>query len=307
MNSGNLFTLGNRVYRLDWAWAKMPKQLLGSPVAGVFAGFGGLVAITRNHAHPIIRFDMDGNYVGSLGAELDFSGEHGLFVTEDGRIWVCDADRHAAYALDVRGNILQTLGTPDAPCDNGYQKDVPYPHNLYTIREAGAPFNRPTRAVQAKNGDIYCCDGYGNAAVHQFSGDGRLIRTWGGPGKGAGQFTLPHSIWVDPRGNVWVADRDNYRVQVFAKDGVLIRCFDPIFPEDTPFGPMDIWGDGEWVFVVQNSRGILAFDLTTEPLGMMEAPAMSPIHGHSLCGDAQGNLYIGHLHGYPISRLERIS
>jgi sugar lactone lactonase YvrE len=56
----------------------------------------------------------------------------------------------------------------------------------------GPPFNRPTNAAIAANGDIYVADGYGNARVHRFTADGELIGSWGEPGRGPGQFVVPH-------------------------------------------------------------------------------------------------------------------
>lgn len=62
-------------------------------------------------------------------------------------------------------------------------------------------------------------DGYGNAAVHKYDPSGRPLLSWGTPGTGPGEFNLPHNICCDPDGWVYVADRENHRVQVFDPDG----------------------------------------------------------------------------------------
>ena len=62
-------------------------------------------------------------------------------------------------------------------------------------------------------------DGYRNARVHRFTRDGRLVKSWGEPGHGAGQFHLPHSIAFDDDGKLYVADRSNKRIQIFSPDG----------------------------------------------------------------------------------------
>ena len=72
------------------------------------------------------------------------------------------------------------------------------------------------------SGDLYVSDGYGNARVHRFSADGALISSWGTPGDGPGQFHVPHGIAVDSQGVVWVADRENSRLQRFTPDGQFI-------------------------------------------------------------------------------------
>ena len=68
-------------------------------------------------------------------------------------------------------------------------------------------------------GDIYISDGYGNARVHKYSPDGKLIGGFGKPGIGPGEFNLPHNIHCDPDGYVYVADRENHRIQVFDGNG----------------------------------------------------------------------------------------
>ena len=68
-------------------------------------------------------------------------------------------------------------------------------------------------------GEIYVSDGYGNASVHKFTPDGRHLMSWGKSGSGRGEFNLPHNICCDEDGWVFVADRENHRIQVFSGDG----------------------------------------------------------------------------------------
>ena len=67
--------------------------------------------------------------------------------------------------------------------------------------------------------DIYVSDGYQNARVHKYSPDGKLMVSWGEPGTDAGQFNLVHNIACDDDSWVYVADRENHRVQVFDGNG----------------------------------------------------------------------------------------
>ena len=62
---------------------------------------------------------------------------------------------------------------------------------------------------------MYVADGYGNARVHRFDPQGKLIGSWGEPGAGPGQFHVPHGIAIGRDGTVYVADRENCRVQLF--------------------------------------------------------------------------------------------
>src|SRR4051812_37411891 len=100
-----------------------------------------------------------------------------------------------------------TIGTPGLASDTGYDRSVKGQHaKNATIKKSGPPFNRPTRLAVAPNGDLYVSDGYGNARVHRFSGEGRLLKSWGDPGAGAGQFMVAHGIGLDADGRVLVAD-----------------------------------------------------------------------------------------------------
>jgi len=62
-------------------------------------------------------------------------------------------------------------------------------------------------------------DGYGNCRVHQFSPSGQLKRSWGSPGRGPGEFYLPHGIACAADGRVFVCDRESDRIQIFSPDG----------------------------------------------------------------------------------------
>ena len=81
------------------------------------------------------------------------------------------------------------------------------------------PFNRCTHTALSPKGDLYVSDGYGNARVHKYSPDGKLLFSWGEPGTEPGQFNLPHNICCDDDGWVYVADRESHRVQVFDGNG----------------------------------------------------------------------------------------
>ena len=101
------------------------------------------------------------------------------------------------------GKVLLTIGIPDKP--------APY--------MSGEPFNRCTHTALSPKGEIYVSDGYGNACVHKYTPDGKLMKTWGEPGSDPGQFNIVHNIAADADGWVYVADRENHRVQVFDGNG----------------------------------------------------------------------------------------
>jgi len=84
---------------------------------------------------------------------------------------------------------------------------------------SGEPFHRCTHTALSPGGDIYVSDGYGNARVHKYSPDGKLLFSWGQPGTNPGEFNIVHNICCDDDGWVYVADRENHRIQVFNGQG----------------------------------------------------------------------------------------
>ena len=103
----------------------------------------------------------------------------------------------------TEGKVLLTIGMPGKP--------APF--------MSGEPFNRCTHTALSPKGEIYVSDGYGNARVHKYSPDGKLLMSWGEPGTDPGQFNIVHNIVSDADGWVYVADRENHRVQVFDGNG----------------------------------------------------------------------------------------
>ena len=85
--------------------------------------------------------------------------------------------------------------------------------------QGGEPFNRCTHVAFSPQGDIYVSDGYGNSRVHKYSPDGKLLLSWGESGSDPGQFNIVHNIVTDKDGWVYVADRENNRIQVFDGNG----------------------------------------------------------------------------------------
>ncbi|GIS81590.1 MAG: hypothetical protein CM1200mP15_02220 [Dehalococcoidia bacterium] len=85
---------------------------------------------------------------------------------------------------------------------------------------SGNPFNRCTHvAVDPKTAEFYVSDGYCNARVHKYSPDGKLLFSWGEPGTEPGQFNIAHNVCTDKDGWVYVADRENHRIQIFDSSG----------------------------------------------------------------------------------------
>jgi sugar lactone lactonase YvrE len=201
-------------YSVVEGWEQLPKGFVHRDVAGVAVDGEDRVYMICRGDHPVMMYDRNGNFRGSWG-EGDFSYRtHGIYVAPNGTIFCTDDGQHTVRQFTPEGKLLMTMGTKNVPSDTGYNgKD------LDTITHGGPPFNRPTNVAIGLKGEIYITDGYGNARVHIFSPKGELVRSWGEPGSGPGQFHLPHGIAVAADGRVFVCDREADRIQIFSPDG----------------------------------------------------------------------------------------
>ncbi len=204
--TGLTVSYGEYVFEHVPGWGKLPEGWEWNHVVGLGIDSQDRIYAYNRSEHPIIVLDTDGNVLKSWG-EGQFGSAHHLFVAPDDSLFTTDVGNHTVRKWSTDGELLMTLGTPDQPAE----------------RLSGEPFNRPTDVAMAADGSLYITDGYGNARVHHFTGDGQLIKSWGEPGSGPGQFVIPHSVCLDAEGLVYVADRENSRVQVFTPDGEYIR------------------------------------------------------------------------------------
>jgi DNA-binding beta-propeller fold protein YncE len=200
-------------YLADDQWAQLPPGWSWTEVAAVATDSNDRVFVFNRGEHPLMIFNRDGTFRQSWGEGV-FARAHGIFVGPDDAIYCTDDLDHTVRKFTSDGRLLMTLGVSGKPSDTGATS-----MDFRSIVRAGPPFHYPTNLALAPSGEIYVCDGYGNARVHKFSPDGQLLFSWGEPGKGPGQFRIPHGIAVDAQGTVYVADRENSRIQLFTPEG----------------------------------------------------------------------------------------
>lgn len=202
-------------YRVDENWAKFPCHGGAGEAVGVACDSHDRVYVFLRGPQPVQVFERDGRPVASWG-EGAFTRPHGIFIGPDDTVYCTDDFGHAVRAFLPEGKPGLALG-------NGQASDTGATSIDYrTIEHAGPPFNFPTNVALGPTGDLFVADGYGNARVHRFAPDGRLLRSWGEPGSGPGQFQVPHGIAVDHAGIVYVADRENCRLQLFTDAGIYL-------------------------------------------------------------------------------------
>lgn len=199
-------TLGSdgHTYRDVPDWARLPEGWTFKEVVDVAVDAQDRVYVFDRGAHPILIFESDGSLVDAWGEGL-FTRPHGLTLAPDCRCLYCvDDEAHCIHRCSLDGTRMETIGTPGVPAP----------------RHSGHPFNRPTKvALDPLTAEFYVADGYGNARVHKYSADGQHLFSWGSHGSDPGQFNLVHAIATDSTGMVYVADRENHRIQVFDQRG----------------------------------------------------------------------------------------
>jgi peptidylamidoglycolate lyase len=167
----------------------------------------------------IFVFDgRTGSFLKKWGEKL-FAWPHSLTIDDNDNIWVTDVALHQVFKFSHDEKLLLTLGERGVAGDDA------------------SHFNRPTDVAVAKDGSFYVSDGYGNSRVLKFSADGKFLFDWGKKGKASGEFDLPHGIALDTKGNVYVVDRQNARIQIFDDKGKYISEWKGfIMPQDIKIG-----------------------------------------------------------------------
>ena len=220
---------------------------------------------------------------------MNFS--HGIYIDPDDVMYLTDRDDHLALKSTLDGKTLLTLGTKEQPSDTGCTEDAG------TVLRAAGPFNKPAGMVRAPSGDLYVSDGYRNSRVHRFSATGDLISSWGEPGKTApGEFHVPHCLWVDKQGLVYVCDRENRRIQVFTATGEFLAQWTDMNR------PTAIYMDAdETVYVSEiDDPQISIWDKRGNLLTRWDSPP-----AHWIYGDSRGDLYLSEVGPQKVTKYVR--
>jgi DNA-binding beta-propeller fold protein YncE len=268
--------LGNGEYRYQVVgnWGELPPGYTYGDSAAVCVGSKDNVYVFTRGSHPVIVFDRNGKFLRSWGEDIGFTNAHGAAVGPDDMLYLTDDFGHAVRKCTTDGKVALTIGTP--------KKSAP--------AFSGEPFNRCTHTALSPQGDIYVSDGYANARVHKYSPDGKLLFSWGEPG-------------------VYVADRENHRVQVFDGNGKYeaqwhnlmrpcglcvtrgkkpIAVIGELGPETVASLTKGVRNLGPRLSVV-SAKGETLAHLGTEPIGEGLGQFIAP-HGVAL--DSRGDIYV---------------
>lgn len=278
---------GSFTYALVPGWGQLPDSKPWQNVTGLAVNSRDEVYAYSRNETPVMVFDEGGRFVRSWGEGV-FTRPHGIYIGPDDAVYCADARDHTIRQFTPEGRLIKTWGTKGVASDTGYDgKD------RATIKRGAPPFNRPTNCALGPAGELYVSDGYGNARVHKFDVHGNLILSWGEPGEGPGQFRVVHGVQVDPRGRVYVSDRENGRIQIFSPEGEFLAQWRNLDrPEQVAIDANNI------VYVAEGSGRVSIFDpdgtlLTQwgkESEGAIPEETLYKIH--SLALDSQGSIYV---------------
>ena len=271
---------GKHTYEVIRDFAKLPAGESLGMVSRVATDSQDHVYVFQRKDPPVVIFDREGKYLSAWGSG-EVADPHGLKIVDD-IVYTTDRAASVAKSFTLDGKPLLQLGRRGVHSDTGCE-GPPW----LALRAAG-PFNHPTEMIAHPNGDIYVSDGYRNARVHRFTRDGRLVKSWGRPGKAEGEFHLPHSIASDPEGKLYVADRSNKRIQIFSSEGEFLGMWSGMG------GPNDITRgqNGTFYIAEQEDGDKPAYVCVRDGQGTVLARLESR-HVHGVGVDSRGDLYAG--------------
>jgi hypothetical protein len=293
-------------YQVDPAWPQKPAAMSWGEMPGVAVDSKDQVWIYTRATPPVQIYSAAGKLLASWGEGIIGKAHHIKFDAE-GNVWLADIGLHVVFQLTPEGKVLKTIGTRGVAGD-----DL-------------AHFNQPTDMAITPSGDVFVSDGYGNSRVVHCDKNGKIVNAWGKLGTGPGEFSLPHAIAIDSKGKLYVADRNNARVQVFDQAGTFLAEWKNIV---VPWGFFvtktdEIWVCGSSPMPWRPTDGTLGcppkdqvfMKLSTEGklLQLWTVPKGEDGHEqpgdcnwvHSMALDSKGNIYAGDIKGHRAQKFVR--
>ncbi|OFW03033.1 MAG: hypothetical protein A3I61_05405 [Acidobacteria bacterium RIFCSPLOWO2_02_FULL_68_18] len=313
-------------FEVDKAWPALPpKWKLGDPSSFAIDARDNVWLLHRPRtllepaaakmaAPAVIVFDQAGNFVRAWGGDAPGyqwpEREHGIHIDARGFVWVTGnncptngiknlrpvADDQVLKFTQEGKFVLQIGGTSESKGNA----------DTRNVHRAADVFVHPA------TNEAFVADGYGNRRVVVFDADtGAFKRMWGAfgnaptdedncmvmtpktfpAGPGPQQFNIVHALRVSRDGLVYVADRENRRVQAFTPQGTFVN---QLVKTDTPFARnLALSHDPDQQFIyVGNGKEISIVDRKTLTIaGAIAVPGLVGA-GHQIAVDSKGNLYI---------------
>jgi DNA-binding beta-propeller fold protein YncE len=276
-------------HKLVSDWAQLPKTWNFGEASGVDVDKNDNVWAFNRGKRQVIQFDRAGKMIQAWD-DMPIRSAHGIRVGPDGNIWALDVAGHTLFTFNTEGRILQVIGGVGGQAGTMESKDA---------------FNRPTGIAFAANGDYYVSDGYVNSRVVRFGRDGIFQKQWGAKGTGDGEFNLVHDVTVDAKGRVYVADRENWRVQVFDADGKFLAKWTDV---GSPWGLYYAAKENAIYMCDGYTNRIVKLNLDGQILGVLGSYGKAPgklDFVHNITVDSRGDIYVAEIKNWRIQKFAK--
>jgi hypothetical protein len=285
-------------YQVDRDWPERPAHCQWGHVPGIAVDSKDQVWVYTRAVPPVQVYDSQGRFVRAWGEEFIKTAHH-IKIDHEGNIWLADIGHHVVMQFTPEGKLLKTLGTKGlAGCDETH-------------------LDQPTDMAISPSGEVFVSDGYGNNRIVHFDSNGSYLKAWGRLGTAAGEFSLPHAIAMDSKGRLYVADRNNARVQIFDQSGKLLAEWRDLL---VPWGfaitksdeiwicgssPMPWRHDDEVLGCPPKDQLFMKFNPAGKLLQLWTVPKATDGHEqpgdcnwvHAVALDSRGDLYAGDIIG----------
>ncbi|MGB9753195.1 MAG: hypothetical protein ACPL89_13230, partial [Roseiflexus castenholzii] len=219
----------------------------------------------------------------------------GVAVGPDGSIYVVEGYGHRLVKLNAAGVPQWTVGEAGQPGDDNahfsYLRDVAVGPDgrIYTVEDWGS-----VRYMSS-----------GNHRLQIFNPDGSYYGGFGGYGSGNYQFIAPRGLGFDRNGNLYIADTDNHRVQIYNSQLVYVATLGQtgVSGSDNAHfnNPWDVAVDKDgYIYVADEGNDrIQVFDANRNYVRTIGGGGTGSDFGHfdgwgphHIAVDSQGRLYV---------------
>ncbi|MFN7982659.1 MAG: hypothetical protein U0Q11_12435 [Vicinamibacterales bacterium] len=231
-------------YKEDVLQLLVPGETMGQPVGVDINSQNHIFVYSRTHPQGIARggtaamlweFDQAGKFVKEWGPHnYAASFAHSVRVDKHDNVWQVDEGsgmlvKYSPQAVPIAqfGRTLEAIDYLEANVEKagrGYEGEARRQEAGENLIKRLHPdgtvgiFNRPTDVAWDSHDNLFVTDGYGNSRVVKIAPGGHWLKWVGTWGTGPNQFNIVHSVSVDAKDNVYAADRNNHRIQVYDND-----------------------------------------------------------------------------------------
>jgi DNA-binding beta-propeller fold protein YncE len=276
-------------HKLVANWAQLPKGWNFGETSGVDVDKDDNVWVFNRGKHPVMQFDRNGKLLQSWD-EAPIKSSHGVRIGPDGNVWAIDVAGHMLFTFSPQGRIQQVIGLAGQQPGTMETKDA---------------FNRPTGVAFAPGGEFYVADGYTNSRVVKFGRDGVFQKQWGKNGTADGEFRTVHDVAVDSNGRVYVADRENHRVQVFDAEGTLITKWTDV---GSPWGLYYVAKENAIYMCDGYANRVTKLNTEGQILGVLGSYGKTPgkfDFAHNIAVDSTGAIYVAEIKNWRVQKFAK--